>query len=130
MVKNMPYCPKCGAEISEKMEFCPQCGTHLKAPPARVQMEKAEKEEKREKEEKEEKTEKAEKHEKREYGYVGPLIGGIILIFLGVMAYLASIGRIRVLDWGPIILIVVGILILVLALYATLIAPKRSPRPP
>jgi len=38
--------------------------------------------------EKREKSEKAEKHEKREYGYIGPLIGGLILIAVGLMAYL------------------------------------------
>ena len=126
----MPYCPKCGAEVSEEMDFCPQCGTSLKLPPARVRREKAEKEEKREKQEKEEKAEKAEKYEKREFGYVGPLVGGVILIFLGVMFYLAAIGRIRVRDWGPVFLIMVGIIILVFGLYATLVAAKRSPRPP
>ncbi|NIQ05283.1 MAG: zinc ribbon domain-containing protein, partial [Candidatus Korarchaeota archaeon] len=27
----MPYCPKCGAEVSEDMAFCPGCGASLKA---------------------------------------------------------------------------------------------------
>jgi len=126
----MPYCIKCGAEVNEEMEFCPRCGTRLKPPPARVQMEKAEKEEKREKEEKQEKAEKTEKYEKREFGYVGPLIGGVILIFLGTMAYLAAIGYIHVRNWGPAFMIMIGIIILVFGLYATLVAAKRSPRPP
>jgi len=126
----MPYCPKCGKEVSEEMDFCPQCGASLKPTPARVQMEKAEKEEKQEKEEKEEKAEKTEKYEKREFGYVGPLVGGVILILLGIMAYLAATGRMHILDWGPIFLIMVGIIILVFGLYAALVAAKRSPRPP
>jgi len=129
MVKHMPYCTKCGAEVSEEMDFCPRCGTHLKPPPARVQVEKAEKEEKREKEEKEEKAEKEEKYEKREFGYVGPLVGGLILIFLGVMFYLATTGRITILDWGPVLLILIGVIVLVFGLYAALIAAKRSPGP-
>lgn len=120
----MPYCPKCGVEVSEKMDFCPQCGASLKPPPARVRREKAEKEEKREK------AEKAEKYEKREFGYVGPLVGGVILILLGIMFYLAAVGRIYVRDWGPFFLIVVGIIILVFGLYAALVAAKRSPVPP
>jgi len=123
----MPYCTKCGAEVSEDVEFCPKCGTRLKPPPAPVRMEKAEKEEK---EEKREKAEKAEKHEKREFGYVGPLVGGVILIIVGIMLYLATVSPMYMHDWGPVFLIMVGIIILALGLYAALIAAKRSPRPP
>lgn len=130
MVKHMPYCPKCGVEVSEEMDFCTQCGARLKSSPVRVRREKAEKEEKREKQEKGEKVEKAEKYEKREFGYVGPLVGGVILIFVGVMSYLVAIGRIHVRDWGPVFLIVVGIIILVFGFYAAFVAAKRSPRPP
>jgi uncharacterized membrane protein YvbJ len=128
MVKPMPYCPKCGVEVKEEMDFCPQCGASLKPLPAR--MEKAEKEEKREKEEKGEKAEKTEKHEKRESGYVGPLVGGVILIIVGIMLYLATVSPMYMHDWGPVFLIMVGIIILIFGLYATLIAAKRSPRPP
>jgi uncharacterized membrane protein YvbJ len=130
MVKHMPYCPKCGVEVKEEMEFCPQCGASLKPLPARVKMEKEEKEEKEEKREKREKAEKGEKHEKREVGYVGPLVGGLILILVGITFFLAATERIQVLNWGPIFLIMVGIIILIFGLYATLIAAKRSPRPP
>ena len=130
MVKHMPYCPKCGVEVSEEIDFCPQCGAHLKPSPVRVQGEKAEKEEKREKQEKGEKAEKAEKYEKREFGYVGPFVGGLFLIFFGVMFYLVATGRIRVFDWGPVFFIIVGVIIVVFGLYAALVAAKRSPRPP
>lgn len=126
----MPYCPKCGVEVDEETAFCSQCGVSLKPSPLPLQREKGEKEEKREKREKEEKAEKGEKYEKREIGYAGPLVGGIVLIFLGVMFFLAAIGRIRVLDWGPVLLIVVGAIIVVFGLYAALVAAKRSPRPP
>ena len=27
----MPFCPKCGKEVSEDTKFCPQCGQSLKA---------------------------------------------------------------------------------------------------
>jgi len=27
----MPFCPKCGKEVSEGFTFCPQCGQNLKA---------------------------------------------------------------------------------------------------
>lgn len=123
----MPYCPKCGAEVSEEMIFCPKCGAALGPLPPRVRMEK---EEKGEKEEKREKSEKAEKYEKREYGYIGPLIGGLILIVVGLMAYLATIRPTYAREWGPILLIVIGIIILVIAIYAAITAAKRSPKPP
>jgi len=142
----MPYCPKCGTKVSEEMSFCPNCGAPLKvekpaveaappAPPAPAappappyRAEKAEKREKREKEEKHEKKEKAEKHEKREYGYIGPLIGGLILIALGTMFFLVVMGSIT---WGAswaIFLIVIGIIIIVGAMYAASMAARRHPQ--
>jgi len=98
------------------------------APPAPYRAEKAEKREKREKEEKTEKKEKAEKHEKREYGYMGPLIGGLILIALGMMFFLAVMGSI---NWGAswaIFLIVIGIIIILGAVYAASTAARRHPQ--
>jgi len=133
----MAYCPKCGAKVREEMSFCPKCGAALKveqppaeaAPPAPYRGEKAEKHEKREKEEKErgEKREKGEKHEKREYGFVGPLIGGLILIFLGLMFFLAMTTAI---SWGAaaaIFLVIVGIIIILGAIYAMTMAGRRHP---
>ena len=123
----MPYCTKCGAEVNEEMTFCPKCGATLG--PLRPQM-RREKEEKSEKHEKREKSEKTEKHEKGEYGYVGPLIGGLILIVVGLMAYLAAINLMAARYWGAILLIAVGIIILVIAIYVAITAAERSPKPP
>ena len=132
----MVYCPKCGTKVSEEMSFCPKCGTALKverpptpaAPPAPYRGEKAEKREKEEKEERREKREKEEKHEKREYGPIGPFIGGLILILLGLMFYLAlttpAIGNVA---WA-IFLVVIGIIIIVGAVYAAMIAARRHPQ--
>ncbi len=122
----MPYCQKCGAEISEGTNFCPKCGAALGPLSPRARREKKEKGEKNEKGEK---AEKAEKHEKGEFGYIGPLIGGLILIAVGFMAYLTRISPTYVLNWGPILLIVVGIIILVIAIYAVMTAAGRSPKP-
>jgi hypothetical protein len=126
----MPYCPKCGTEVNEKMAFCPQCGAPLKvegppapaAPPESYRPEKAEKAEKREKEEKREKTEK---HEKREFGAIGPLIGGLFLIFLGVISYLQVIGYPAWKFAWAFFLVIVGVIVIVGTLYAT----RRHPRP-
>lgn len=116
----MPYCAKCGADIPEDAKFCPVCGAPV-GPPERVPSEKYEKREKREKREKEEK----EKHEKGAGDATGALIGGLILIFLGVIFFLASAYRIRWENWWPLIIIAVGVIVLVMALTAV----ARSPRP-
>ncbi len=129
----MPYCPKCGTEVGEQMAFCPKCGASLKAvkpavavaapPPPRA--EKAEKAEKTEKQEKREKREKEEKYEKREFGIIGPLIGGLILILLGLMFFLQVTGVLRTEVAGASFVIIIGVIIIVGVLYAT----RRSPRP-
>ncbi len=89
----MPYCTKCGVEISEGTSFCPKCGASV-GPPERVPYERREKREKGEKHEKREKEEKHEKEEpeKREGDKLGAFVGGAVLILLGVMFYLVQIG--------------------------------------
>lgn len=47
----MPYCAKCGADLTEDARFCPACGAPV-GPPERVPYEKYEKREKEEKYEK------------------------------------------------------------------------------
>ena len=131
----MPFCPKCGAEIHEEMAFCPKCGAPLKAemPPAeavaperhrREKEEKTEKAEKAEKREKEEKGERPEKYEKREVSAIGPLIGGLFLIFLGLALYLQVIGH-RIWEFaGAIFLVIVGIIIIIAGIYASRMFPR------
>ncbi len=135
----MPYCSKCGTKVREEMAFCPQCGAALKveqppteavSAPAPYSAEKTEKHEKREKEEKgekREKEEKAEKHEKREFGVIGPLIGGLILIFVGFLFYLQVTGFLGRQVASALFLIIVGILIIVGALYTAMMAARRNP---
>jgi hypothetical protein len=126
------------------MSFCPNCGAALKAekpvveaappaPPAPYRGEKGEKGEKREKGEKGEKAERPEKREKtekgerREYGFVGPLIGGLVLIFVGAMLWLAITTPI---GWGvavALLVVIIGIIIIVGALYAAMMATRRHP---
>lgn len=89
-----------------------------------------EKHEKREKEEeKREKEEKGEKHEKGATGYIGPFIGGLILILLGFMFYLTTSGMMRPLQAWPFFLVIVGVIVIVLGLYLSTTARRRSPRP-
>jgi len=135
----MPNCPKCGSRVSEGMNFCANCGAALKplppAPPA-VQApapapapapSRPEKYEKQEKGEKREKAEKTEKHEKREFGYVGPIIGGIILIVLGLFFYLMiTINVPPHMAWSY-FFIVIGIAIILVAVFAAATAARRHP---
>jgi len=134
----MSYCPKCGTKVTEEMAFCPKCGAALKVeqapteakpspkPPQRV--EKGEKREKEEKEEKGEKGEKAERREKRELGFIGPLVGGFILIFLGLMFYLQVTGALaREVAWAS-FLIIIGIIIIAAAIYGAIATRRRYPK--
>ncbi len=140
----MPYCPKCGTKIDEEMSFCPNCGAALKveqpsvaaapsqappAPPAPYRTEKGEKGEKREKEETREKGEKTEKREKQEHGYIGPLVGGLILIVLGLILYLEMTTVVASGVLWALFFVVIGVLIIGGAVYAAMRATKRQPQP-
>jgi len=126
----MLHCPKCGTNVDEEMAFCPKCGAPLKVEqplaeakpaPAPQRVEKAEKHEKKEKKEKKEKTEK---YEKRELRFIGPLIGGLILIFLGLISYLQVIGFVGREAVSALFLILIGIIIII----GALIAARRHPK--
>jgi hypothetical protein len=124
----MSFCPKCGNRITEDMVFCPKCGAPLKveqaAPqPARPPTYRDEKEEKSEKGE-----EKREKHEKHEYAFIGTLIGGLILFFIGFSAYLSVAGYARARIFGAMLFIAVGLLLIVGAVYGATVASRRHPR--
>lgn len=126
----MSYCPKCGNKISEDMVFCPKCGAPLKVEQATAQPQppvtyRHEKQEKREKGEKG--TEKGEKREKHEYAFIGPLIGGIIILFIGLSAYLSIVHYDARILWA-FFFIVIGLLVLVGAVYGTVMASRRHPR--
>ena len=114
----MSYCPNCGAEVVEGMTFCPKCGAPLKGAPVTPPRYGRERLERRrdEKAEKHEKQEKGEKHEKREHPFIGPLIGGLILVFLGVISYLQTIGYNVWMFIGPYFLIIIGLAVLLSAL--------------
>jgi hypothetical protein len=105
---DTPFCPKCGAEISPDAVFCPKCGAQIAAAPAPPPRYRGEKEEKSEK------GEKHEKHEKHEPGdRTGPLVGGLILIWLGITFYMAQVGYIIWADWWAYFLIGIGVILLI-----------------
>ncbi|HXX88063.1 MAG TPA: zinc-ribbon domain-containing protein [Candidatus Acidoferrum sp.] len=126
----MSYCPKCGNKITEDMIFCPKCGAPLKVEQATTQSQapvtyRHEKDEKTEKGS--EKGEKHEKREKREYGFIGPLIAGIIILFIGLSAYLSITGYNPNILWA-FFLVAIGLLIVIAAVYGALMASRRHPR--
>jgi len=135
----MSVCPKCGAKTREGMNFCPNCGATLKvekataaAPtaPLTTQHVKVEKEEKHEKEEKDEKNEpeKGERYPRRESAFIGPLVGGFILIFAGLAFYAVLT---RMFSWqtvGALFFVAIGIVVIAGAIYAATMASRRHPR--
>jgi len=116
------------------MTFCPRCGAPLKAEapvqaapaPAPQRGEKAEKGEKQEKHEKQE-PEKGEKHEKGEYGFIGWLIGGVVLILIGFFALLQFARIIDPGQAGAFVLLIVGVIVIIAAVYLTTMARRRYP---
>lgn len=133
----MPSCPKCGNEVRDDMTFCPKCGAPLKAeakppvssePRVRVTHEKEEKGEKHEKNEKREKGEQREKYEKGEFGFVGLLIGGLILVFVGFTAYLQMIDPTRKDLMWAVFFVIVGILVIFGAAYGAMATRRRHPQ--
>jgi uncharacterized membrane protein YvbJ len=131
----MSYCPKCGNKVDETMAFCPRCGTSLKGPttgqPAPAQPyrreEKAEKNEKQEKNEQPEK--KGEKQEKTEHGFIGFLIGGLILITVGVFALLdLSNPSFSSGQNFAVMLLIIGLIIIAGAVFVALSSRKHFPQ--
>ena len=126
----MSFCPKCGSKTDENMMFCSKCGAALK--PTQASTEPAPRtvvyrNEKNEKNEKQEKGEKTEKHEKRVYGFMGPLIGGLILILIGLTAYLELIYKVEPRMLGALFFVIVGVAIIIGVAYGATLARKRHP---
>lgn len=148
----MATCPKCGSRVREGMNFCPNCGADLKVvptppstpapaeapstaapspaqPPYRPEKaEKHEKQEKEEREEKQEKEEREQRYEKRESNFIAPLVGGIVLILVGLLLYWVITASLRVEIFGALFFVIIGIVIVVGAIYAIVMASRRHPK--
>jgi rRNA maturation protein Nop10 len=117
MVFKMPKCESCGAEIKEGATICPKCGAPARLPPppppsieGAVSRERRERYEKGEKE-KGEKHEKEEKHEDR----FGVVVGGLILILIGTILYLAQNRIISWSDFGGYFMLGLGLILIIWA---------------
>ena len=137
-VRFMPYCPRCGNEVDENMTFCPRCGASLKMktemPPAAPTTAPSApqppmRNEKQEKQEKGQRNEKGEKHEKGEFGYVGFLIAGLIVVILGVFAFLQVSNVFTSGMQNALTLLVIGLAIIIVGVYVATMARRRNPHP-
>jgi hypothetical protein len=105
----MPYCPKCGKEVSEEDDFCTNCRTPLKEGVVYRRVHRRD-----EKSEKDEKNEKDEKHEDK----YGSIVGGLILTWLGVLLFMTNQNMINGTDFGGYFLLGIGVILLVRGLLA------------
>jgi uncharacterized membrane protein YvbJ len=126
----LPYCSKCGSEVAEGTMYCPKCGASLRAEQvSRRTHEKDEKREKGEKQEKGEKGEKVEKHEKGETSRFWAFIGGMMLVILGIVSFVSIFFNVREPWRGASFLVVLGVFVIIVALYGAIKASQRNPRP-
>ena len=97
----MPYCPKCGNEVSEDAEYCTKCRTLLKEDVVYRPVRKRD--------------EKDEKGEDDRYGHI---IGGLIVIWLGVLLMLINQNLIHAGDFGGFFLMGIGVILVFRGLLA------------
>jgi uncharacterized membrane protein YvbJ len=124
----MSYCPKCGNKVEETMMFCPKCGASLKSQtPPDSTVSPQQYYQRNEKAEKQEKNQNNEKREKGEFGYMGWLIGGLILIIIGFFGILSFYGFINSGISSAALIVTIGIVILVFAVFIMSKAKKQNP---
>jgi len=70
-----------------------------------------------------------EKYEKKEFGVLGPLIGGVILILVGFMLYLSVSGILNMSSIFPIFLIIIGAIVILGVAIGAVMAKRKNPRP-
>ena len=125
----MPYCPKCGNKVDETAAFCPRCGTSLKGA-ASPEPEPSENTNSNEKTEKQETPApiKGEKKEKTERGFIGYLMGGLILVTIGIFGLLDLTNPVNSSQDLAAMLLIIGIIIVVGAIFIAVTAWKRIPK--
>ncbi|MBD3173101.1 zinc-ribbon domain-containing protein [Candidatus Bathyarchaeota archaeon] len=99
--ESMPYCPRCGNDVSEDAEYCTKCRTLLKEDVVYRSVRKRD--------------EKDEKGEDDRYGHI---IGGLIVIWLGVLLMLINQNLIRAADFGGFFLMGIGVILVFRGLLA------------
>ncbi len=120
----MSYCPKCGNKVEETMVFCPHCGTSLKGAVTLSQVQPVQPTP-NEKQEKKQNPEKGEQREKSEYGFVGYLVGGSILITIAVFSLLDLTHPSNSSQDLAAMLLIIGVIIIIAAIYVAFTMRKR-----
>ena len=129
MSQASSFCHVCGAPLAQGAAFCSRCGTPVafvgapSGPSGRAAAQGPPPQPpwgtRNEKQEKREKQEKHEKHEKREKGrgddLAGAVVGGSVLVFLGLLFYLAQSGMLQVTwgNWWEFFLVGLGVILIV-----------------
>src|SRR5579875_768758 len=113
------FCPRCGSQVPADAAFCPRCGAQLSAttqaptpsqPPTPYYSRREYR--RHEKQEKNEKAEKGEKGRGPGGSLIGPIVGGLILIWLGVTFYLQESGVISSSNWWAYFLVGIGVILI------------------
>jgi hypothetical protein len=103
----MVYCPRCGNEVSEDADYCTRCREPLKEGLAYRRV--------RRRNEKNEKNEKQEKDKDDKYG---PIIGGLVVTWLGALLLLSNQNIIRSSDFGGYFLMGIGVILVIRGILA------------
>jgi hypothetical protein len=126
----MAYCSKCGAEIPEGASFCPKCGAEVDAPKVNnsedMGMDMGRHARRRMR--REARWGRWEMYMSPEYRLMEAITGGIIVILLGVLLYLAASGITSLVTWSNFwAYLILGIgVILVLRFCAVLLMPNHG----
>jgi hypothetical protein len=117
MVDGVGFCHKCGAQLPQGATFCPRCGAAAasSASPQSGPQQPATawRNERREKHEKGEKHEKNEKAEKGGGGgMLGPVVGGLVIIWLGTTFYLEQNGYLASDIWWAYFISGIGVILI------------------
>jgi hypothetical protein len=117
MADGVSFCHKCGAQLPQGATFCPRCGASVVASPysqpSPQQPATAWRTQRHEKHEKGEKHEKNEKAEKGGGGgMLGPVVGGLVIIWLGTTFYLEQNGYLASDIWWAYFLSGIGVILI------------------
>ena len=108
------FCHRCGTPLPPGAAFCPRCGAAaVSAPFGAPPPQQPHEWQRHEKGEKHEKREKNEKGEKSAHGgMLGPIVGGLVLIWLGVTFFLEQNGNLPSEIWWAYFIAGIGIILI------------------
>ena len=119
MSDNSRFCHNCGAELTSGAVFCSKCGSRVGGVSATSASSPSDQPRRANRDYRHEKYEKQEKHEKNEKGekgrggnVIGPIVGGLILVWLGITFYLQQIGSISSDNWWAYFVVGIGAIII------------------